>query len=175
MRELVEVALIGKAVGLRGEQKLHILTDFPEQFKKGAVFYLSNGEKIEIERFNKNRNLVKFKSCNTPEEAKRYTNKKLYATFEDTKKNCPLKEGEFFWFEVVGSKVLEGERILGEVKDIERISGTDYLIVATDKSLIEEGFAKRFYLPYIDRYVDRFDSDSKTVYAKDAFAILENS
>ncbi len=174
-KDLVQVAVIGKSVGLRGEQKLHLLTDFPKQFKKGAVFQTQEGEKLEIESFNPKRGTVKFTSCNNIDDTKKYINKRLYSTIEDTKKNCPLKEGEFFWFEIIGAKVEEEGRILGVVKDIERISSNDYLIVKTDRDLIEKKLPKIFYIPYIDKFIDRFDREKRVVYTKSAYEILENS
>ncbi len=174
-KNLIEVAVIGRSVGLRGEQKLHLLTDFPEQFKKGAVFVTKDGEELTIERFNPSRSLVKFTSCKNVDDTKKYINKKLYATLEDTRKNCDLKEGEFFWFDIIGSKVKENDKVLGVVKDIERISSNDYLIVKTDDSLVGNGLPKIFYIPYIDQYIDRFDEKEKIVYTKNAYSILENS
>ena len=42
------VAKLGKAVGLQGHLRLFMDTDFPEQFKKGAVF--KTNRKLERER-----------------------------------------------------------------------------------------------------------------------------
>ncbi len=174
-KDLIQVAVIGKSVGLRGEQKLHLLTDFPQQFKKGSVFRTDNGEELTIESYNPKRGTVKFTSCKSVEDTKRYINKRLYSTIEETRKNCSLKEGEFFWFDIIGAKIEEEGKILGEVKDIERISSNDYLIVKTDKSLVEKKFPKIFYIPFIDQFIERFDEKNKTVYTKRAFDILENS
>ena len=46
--ELLEVAKIGKTIGLKGALKLHDKSDFPKQFKKGANFFLGTGEILEI-------------------------------------------------------------------------------------------------------------------------------
>ena len=60
----IYIAKIGKAVGLQGELKLHLDTDFPEQFKAGATFTLSNNQEVTIEHFNNKRGVVKFKDYN---------------------------------------------------------------------------------------------------------------
>jgi 16S rRNA processing protein RimM len=65
-----QVAKLGKAVGLHGEMKLHLKSDFPEQFKIGARFDSKRGE-LEIESYNPERDLVKFKGYNSAEEAKK--------------------------------------------------------------------------------------------------------
>jgi len=173
-QNLIEVAVVGKSVGLRGEQKLHLLSDFPKQFKKGSFFYTSDGEKVEIESFNPKRSLVKFLSCNSVEDTKKYINQKLYTTVEETRKNCSLKEGEFFWFDIIGSSLQEGGVELGRVEEIDRIAANDYLVVKTNPNLNEK-FSKRFYLPYTDHFIDRFDPDTKIIYTKHAYDILENS
>ena len=45
---LIEVAQLGRLVGLKGELKLHLHCDFPEQFKKGKTFQTSRGETLEV-------------------------------------------------------------------------------------------------------------------------------
>ena len=64
---------------------------------------------------------------------------------------------------------------LGLIEDIQRMGDTDYLVVKTAHSLIEEGLSKNFLLPYIDRYVTGADIEKKEVYTKDAKDILEAS
>ena len=44
--DMLEVALLGKTIGLKGAIKLHNRSDFPSQFKKGAKFYLTDGETV---------------------------------------------------------------------------------------------------------------------------------
>ena len=38
MKNRIPIAKIGKSYGVKGWAKLHLLTDFPEQFKAGATF-----------------------------------------------------------------------------------------------------------------------------------------
>ncbi|MDO8260641.1 MAG: ribosome maturation factor RimM, partial [Candidatus Magasanikbacteria bacterium] len=40
LSKLLHIATIGKTVGLKGDMKLHIQSDFPEQFKKGSSFFI---------------------------------------------------------------------------------------------------------------------------------------
>ncbi|HIC43553.1 MAG TPA: hypothetical protein EYO73_04450, partial [Sulfurimonas sp.] len=58
-----QVAKIGKAVGVYGEMKFHLKTDFPEQFTKGFSFKTKRGELV-IESYNPERDLIKFKGYN---------------------------------------------------------------------------------------------------------------
>ena len=84
-------------------------------------------------------------------------------------------EGEHFWFDIIGCSVKQGDEVLGEVTDIQRMADTDYLLVKTDEKLVKEDLSKTFLLPYIDRYVLTVGLDEKTVYTKDAKDILAAS
>lgn len=51
--DLVQVAKLGKSVGLKGYVKLHNLSDFYEQFKIGAKFFDINQKIYTIKAFDK--------------------------------------------------------------------------------------------------------------------------
>ena len=170
---LLEVSKLGKVVGLRGELKLHLTTDFPEQFVPNKEFILNKNQKLTIESYNESRGLVKFREIHSREEAFKYVNKRLFSTIEETKEDCSLKKDEFFWFDIIGCKIVEDGEILGVVKEIEEMGSSDYLSVDTDLSL--KDLPKNFYIPYIDKYIESVDVSSKTIYTKEAKLILENS
>lgn len=173
--ELLKIAQIGKSVGLRGFLKLHLHTDFPEQFKKNSLFYLSNKEELVIEEYNRQRGIVKFAGFNDKESASALTNQFLYTTFKQSQENCSLSEGEFFWFDLMDALVLENETLLGKVTDIQRFDPNDFLIVQTDQKLLDMSLPKQFLIPYIERFIIKFDKENKTVYTKDALELLKNS
>ena len=172
--EKIPVARLGKTVGLRGEMRLNLLSDFPEQFKKGAVFMSDRGD-LTVAAYNPSRGTIRFEGVDDIDTAKRLTNAYLYTTKEAGEKACHLGKDEYFWYQIIGLDVFDGDRRLGRVKEIERLAGTDYLVVDTDESLIEKGRASSFLIPYIDRYVDRVDLDGKKLLTKGAEAILEAS
>ncbi len=173
--DLLAVATIGKVVGLRGELKLHSHSDFSEQFVDGAKFTINSGEEVKIESYNPNRSLVKFYNFNVREDASRLTNQKLFTTIAESRKNCVLGKKEFFWFDIIGLDVIDEDQNLGKVKDIERIANSDYLLIETSKKLVEDGLPKRFYIPYIDRYVVEVVLDNKIIKTIDAYGLLESS
>jgi len=172
---LIEVAQIGRLVGLKGELKLHLHSDFPEQFKKGNSFKTPKGETLEVHTFNPARGLVSFVGYQSREVAAKLVNTFLLSNEEKSAKECTLNEGEFFWFEMMGAKVIDEGTCLGIVEEIERIAITDDLIVKTDETLVKQGLAKSFYIPYIDRYIVSFDKEKKEILTKDSLGILENS
>jgi 16S rRNA processing protein RimM len=171
MKNKISIAKIGKSWGVKGWQKLHLLTDFPEQFKPGATFE-SDRANLTIEKIDLRRGLVKFKGIDTPEDAKKLTNRQLYTTVEDTKENIQLKENEYFWFDIIGCDVYENGELLGKVKEIER-ADVDYLLINTDKKLIEDGFPKRFLIDF-KRHVKDVDIENKKIEASGAKELLES-
>lgn len=173
---LIEVAQIGRLVGLKGELKLHLQCDFPEQFKKGKKFKTQKGEILEVFSFNQPRGLISFVGYQTREDAAKLVNTFLLTTVENSVQECALKEGEFFWFDLIDANVVDEDgTLLGVVDEIERIAATDYLVIKTNDALVKKGFAKTFYLPYIERYIIMFDKAKKEVLSKDGLGILENS
>jgi 16S rRNA processing protein RimM len=152
MNKKIPIAKIGKTYGVKGWQKLHPLTDFPEQFKPNTTFE-SDRIDLTIEKIDLKRNLVKFKGINTPEEAKKLINRMLYTTSEKTKEQIKLKENEYFWFDIIGCDVVENgkwtmkngqfvqtdkenEILLGKVIDIERVD-VDYLVIKTNDHILD--------------------------------------
>ncbi len=174
-KELLHIATLGKSVGLKGDMKLHIKTDFPEQFKKNATFYITPETKITIENVNFQRGTIKLSGYNTPEEAKKLTNAKLHATIEQTRKECKLEDGEHFWFDIEGCLVYEDGLFLGKVIEIERILDTDYLKIKTADELVAQKLPKSFLLPYNEHFIKSVDTKEKKIEAIGAYDILEAS
>ena len=174
----LSIARIGKTVGLRGDLRLNLLSDFPEQFRKGATFMSDRGD-ITVSSYNAKRGTIRFKGIDNIDDAKRLTNAYLYTTKEASEEVCKLNEGEYFWYQIIGLEVDDvngnDKTILGKVEEIERLAGTDYLIVKTDLALVEDGFAKSFLVPYVQQYIDRVDLQEGKVFTTGAKAILESS
>ena len=169
-----QVAKLGKAVGIHGEMKFHLKTDFPEQFKPGTCFKTKRGELV-IETYNPERDLVKFKGYNSTEDAKKLTNLDLFVSEEETRAGITLEEGQHFWFDIVGSSVYEGDLLLGKVAEVERLGVTDYLKLITDESLIAKKMPNSFLIPYLDNFVLEVDTASKLIKVQGGFDILEAS
>jgi 16S rRNA processing protein RimM len=168
------IAQVGRTVGLKGDLKLHLHTDFPQQFHRGVTLQSDRGP-LTIAEYNARRGLIRFEGHESPEAAKKLTNARIYSDETQTRELCPLEEGEHYWFEIIGSEVREGEERLGKVREIQRMLDTDYLLVATDERLKEAGLPESFLLPYIPRYILSFDGEEKCLRVRDARDILEAS
>ena len=176
MNNNIFVAKLGKAVGLQGQLRLFIDSDFPEQFKKGAVFSTNRNLQLKVLEYNPSRELIKFENYEDVETAKKLTNQELYSTFEQTKEFCKLGKNEFFWFDLISCDVYENDIKLGKVKEIQRYPLNDYLEITTDISLIDKGLPKIFLIPHIfDKYVVNIDIEKKVIKVINSFEILENS
>ncbi|MFP4331847.1 MAG: ribosome maturation factor RimM [Campylobacterales bacterium] len=163
------VAKIGKSFGLFGELRLHLLSDFPELFVKGAIFECENHPPLEIEHYHDGK--VKFLGINTKEDASYLTNRQLYMSKEKTEEIVPLGEDELFYHQIDGFVIVDEGKTIATIKDIERIGNIDYFIVTPEV----EGFTKGFMIPYIDRYVIKIDKEKKEIITKDCFGIMEES
>ena len=173
--QLLHIATIGKTVGIKGDMKFHIKCDFPEQFHNGATFFTNLKKDITLDDVNLERGIIKIAGINTIEDAKKYTNAKLFTTREETRKNCHLDEGEYFWFDLEDCEVFEDGKCLGKVHDIERIAITNYLNIKTDEKLIQSGSAKSFLVPFIEPFKVHVDIDKKIITLRGAMDILEAS
>jgi 16S rRNA processing protein RimM len=173
--DLLHVATLGRIVGLKGDMKLNLHTDFPEQFVKNATFTTDKGGEVKIQNYNPDRELVKLVGYDTPEAAKALTNTQLFTTSETTRERCNLSEGEFFWFDLIGLDVMEGDLSLGKVQEIERIGPLDYLLVTTAPALVAKGLAATFLIPYIDHFINNSDTESKVIHVTGGLDLLEAS
>jgi len=172
---LLHIATLGKTVGIKGDMKLHIKSDFPEQFKTGASFLINKKDTITLSDVNLDRGVVKINNITNPEDAKKFTNTKLFTTYEETRKNCHLNEGEYFFFDLEDCDVYEDSKLLGRVKEVERIAVNNYLSIVTDAALVKEGFAKSFLVPFIEPFKVSVDIEAKRIELRGAMDILEAS
>ena len=173
--KLLHIATIGKSVGIKGDLKLHIKCDFPEQFVKGSTFLISNTERITLSDVDLERGLVRINHISNPEDAKKFTNTKLFATYEETRENCHLNEGEYFWFDLEDCEVYEENNLLGIVKELERLNNTNYLSIQTDETLVKKGLPKSFLVPFIEPFKVAVDIEGKRITLNGAMDILEAS
>ena len=176
MKNKIYVAKLGKAVALKGQLRLIIDSDFPNQFKKNAIFTTNKKLELKVQEYNSSRELIKFENYDDVETAKKLTNQELYVSQEDTKENCKLEKDQFFWFDLIDCKIIESGKLLGKVKDVHRYPLYDYFEVITDETLVKEGLSQIFLIPYVTQtYIENVDIENKTIETKNCLEILENS
>ncbi|MCD6172818.1 MAG: 16S rRNA processing protein RimM [Sulfurimonas sp.] len=173
--QLLHIATIGKTVGIYGDMKFHVKCDFPEQFVNGATFFTNLKREITLSDVNLDRGIIKITGIDTIEDAKKFTNAKLFTTREETRKNCHLEDGEYFWFDLDDCEVYEDGKLLGVVNEVERIAITNYLNVKTDEKLVEAGSTKMFLIPFQEPFRVSVDIDKKIITVRGGMDILEAS
>lgn len=173
--QLLHIATIGKTVGIHGDMKFHVKCDFPEQFVDGASFFTNLKKDVTLDGVNLDRGIIRIKGIHTIEDAKKFTNAKLFTTREETRKNCHLEDGEYFWFDLDDCEVYEDGKCLGVVNEVERISISNYLNVTTDEKLVEAGSAKTFLIPFQEPFKVSVDIEKKIITVSGGMDILEAS
>ncbi|MGT2799251.1 ribosome maturation factor RimM [Streptococcus marmotae] len=128
---------VGKIVntqGLQGEMRVLSVTDFAEErFKKGnqlALFdpkdqFVMNVE-IASHRKAKNFDIIKFKGMYHINDIEKYRDFTLKVAEEDL---TDLEDGEFYYHEIIGLEVYEGEQLLGTIKEILQPGANDVWVV----------------------------------------------
>jgi 16S rRNA processing protein RimM len=173
MKNRIPIAKIGKTYGVKGWVKIHLLTDFPEQFKAGKTFE-ADKLTLTIENINRKNNTIKFVNFNTPEEAKKLTNRTIYSDEKTSHEDIKLKKDEYFWFDIFGCEVYENDKLLGIVEDINRINDIDYIVVKVDKNMQKNNQPKRFLFDF-KRHIIEVDIENKKLIVQDTIPILEAS
>ena len=134
--DVVVVARIVKARGLRGEVVADLLTDFPHRFENlKSLIGLSPDEsrrslEIEEQWFHGNRLVLKFAGFDSIDEAKQLVGYDLAVPTED---RIELPKDSFYEWEVIGCRVetIGGEQV-GEVAEVMRTGGVEILKVVDE-------------------------------------------
>lgn len=153
---LIAVARIASAHGVRGEVKLLPLTDFPHRFESTEYLLLADGTKLALEsaRVQKGMVLAKFRGIDTPEAWLNYRQKELYVTEDNL---MPLPEGKYYIYQMTGLTVLDEQgTVLGELQDVLHTGSNDvYAVKMTD--------GQELLIPAIESYVKQIDMNSRTM------------
>ncbi|MBK2000887.1 16S rRNA processing protein RimM [Campylobacter sp. 2018MI35] len=175
--DFIQVAKLGKTVGLKGFLRLHNFSDFSKQFKKDSSFFIDRGhKKLIVKSYNHANSSILFEGYESIEQAQELVNVILYQSIETTRKTCKLNKDEFFYFDILGCQILFQEQNLGQVINILEVGNSFLFEVETNKKLLVKNYPKIFFIPYLDKFISKIDVDKKNIFCtQDAFLILENS
>lgn len=132
--EYLNVGTIVNTQGLQGEMRVLSVTDFSdERFKKGNQLALFDSkdqfvQMVEIysHRKVKQFDIIKFKGMYHINDIEKYKTYKLKIAIEEL---GDLEEGAFYYHEIIGLPVYEGEELLGEIKEILQPGANDVWVV----------------------------------------------
>jgi len=154
---VVVVGCFGKTFGIQGWIKIISFTTPREnilKFKPWLVQKNSSWEEVYIENSEEHfdNNVVKLPNCNSPEEAKTFTNLKIGIWREQLPK---LKPGEYYWADLLGLTVINKNGInFGEVKEILASGANDVLVVVGKR---------RRLIPYVSHVVFAVDLSKRVI------------
>jgi 16S rRNA processing protein RimM len=139
--ELVAVARVAKARGIRGEVAADLLTDFPERFDRLAeliaVFPGGSRRQLALEGhwLHGDRIVLKFKGFDTPEEAAALAGCELAVPESEA---VELEEDEFYDWQLEGCRVetVEGKGV-GTVREVLHTGGEAPVLIIRDGRGVE--------------------------------------
>lgn len=159
MEDLFRVGVISSTHGIRGEVKVYPTTDDLRRFDYLKEVILDTGkEHITLNvigvKYFKNMAILKFKEFDNINQVIPYKGMDLLVTRENA---IPLKEGEYYIADIIGSSVItdEGET-LGILTDVLQTGANDVYIVKRDNG-------REVLLPSIDECILDRDIENKIV------------
>ena len=167
----MEYILIGKLIkpfGLKGEVKVDIYTDFiKDRFAPNSTVYLKVGEKMEPMvvkqyRMHKGQLLLQFVDHEDINLIEQYHLIEIYKSENDIK---PLKQGEYFFRDLIGLDVVLKDDVIGVVKDVE--AG-----VRSNLLRIRKKDKKEVLVAYLPVFIDHVDLDRHQIVLKDVEGLI---
>ncbi len=149
MKEYLELGQIVNTKGLKGEVKLNSFAEDNTVFERlPKVFLKAKSEVLEkqIEKvgYHKNQVILKFKDCNSIEEAEKLRNMYLLVKRTDLEE---LPEGVYYIADLIGLDVYTDEgKFLGNIDDI-------YSTGANDIYVVKDEMGKQKLLPGTDEVI----------------------
>ena len=154
---LIYVGKIANTHGIKGEVRL--LSNFKEKsliFKPDFKVYIGPSyEKQEINTYRRHKDfdMLTFKGIEDINLVLKYKGQKIYINKEDLN----LKEDEYILEDLVGMKIICGNKDLGIVSDIYDNKAGKLLYVS---------FAKNYYIPYNSYYIKQVDVQKKEIHGE---------
>lgn len=175
--ELLRVARIGRAQGLKGEVTVRLYTDDPEwRFEPGAALYSEDGETeyiVENSRSTKDRWILKFEGCDDRNAAEALNGVELYGEPDDP--DDMLEAGEWYLRDLIGLEArmaadnglgLPEGHVVGTVVDV--IDGAQDLLSIRLANPVQTGtdkdgnpvLEKKALVPFVEALVPDIDLEA---------------
>ena len=163
---LVPMGKLLKPLGLKGELRVSFFNEESSALKKGVEIWLKANEfishSIEIIVMADKKSCIKFKDCNTRDEANALQGLMIYLprnAFNFIAKN------EHYLIDMMESKVVNEDQMhIGMVTDILSIFSQNIIEVKIGENEV--------LIPYVDDYVKFFDKENKILILKDISGLI---
>ena len=156
MNKMLAVGKICNIHGVRGNIKLIPWTDFPEIFEQ-FEYIVIEGKKYFVNdvKYQKSNIILNLDGIDTVEKAEKLRD--LIAYCEESQME-DLPENTYYIADLLGCKVYEGEKLLGEISDVFPAGGADLYEI--------KGQGPKIYLPAIKENVLSVDIKNKIIKVK---------
>ena len=146
------IAKITKPHGVKGEVRANVLLDSPELFCRVKEAYLGDRKvKIRARRAD-DQAIVQIEGVLNRDDADLLRGKLLEVDRADAEN---LKKGEFFISDLVGLRVLVGEKTVGEITDVyQNARSADVLLIKGEKEIM---------VPFLKKLNAVVDLEAKTI------------
>lgn len=160
--EKINVGQIVRGFGIKGEVKVKILTDFPdERFKVGSELFLQSGTntltvKIETLRYHQNHALLKFVDFPDLTSVERFHG--CYLSVDSSHIEA-LDDQDVYRFQLIGMEAVTVDSTpLGTISEVMETGANDVLrIVGPEKTIL---------VPYVPVFVINVDKSARKVIIK---------
>jgi len=131
MVDYFEIGLINNTHALKGELKVRNYSNSQKRFEELKSILIKNGDEyvsydIEKVRYQNDVVLLKLQGVDTIEQAETLKGKSIYIERKDAPK---LNDDEYYVADLIGSKVYEGDTLLGELSDIFTAGAADVYVI----------------------------------------------
>ncbi len=147
------VGLVVGPWGLRGDIKVHSLTDIPSRFSPGSILQIgTRSVEVERSRSDKNTLIVKLDTINDRNEAEEIRGLPLTIPKQQIKS---LPKGDYYHFQIIGIDVCndQGEYI-GKVDEIISTGNNDVYVIKNNEN-------KDMLIPAIKSVILDVDTQNK--------------
>lgn len=160
--DFLEIGKIINTHGLKGEVKISVWTDAPDDFENLRYVLTKSGDEekrlnISGIKYQKNNIIVKFREINSIEDAQNYKNAVLYVPKSELGE---LPENVYYIADLLDSEIFSetGEKI-GVLRDVFSTGSNDVYDIKREN-------AKNLLVPIIDGVVKSVDTDNKKIVIK---------
>ncbi len=153
---MIRIARIINTRGLKGECKVMLYTDSPEErFEKGNHLFLADGKELTVSRYSEYKGFgyVQFKEITSIEQAEDLKNQVLYLPEDELGEP---EEDEYYYHQLMGCEVFnEKGEDTGKVTDILETGANLVLRVSRN--------GKSWLLPFVSAHVLSVDPEEKKI------------
>ncbi len=153
--ERITLGRIGAPHGVKGWVRLHSLTQPRENIFQYRRFVMPSGQVLEVDQTQAHGKslIAHVVGYDSPEAARELTGLELSV---DQDMLPALEDGEYYWHQLVGLRVITGQKVvLGEVSELIETGANDVLVIRPTEDSIDD---RERLLPYLpERVVTHVD------------------